>query len=497
MPRGNFDRDFRTGQNIGTAIGSTIGVVALLMKQRADRQRAEQTFKFASEQEKTISAKYDPQIMQLGAELTDWANDFQVNKDNAKIEEVPTGVSWTQEEVDKMTPEEKKQFAPKGATPPTPPGQGLTSPNLEWDPAPSLLFHRQGSGGPVQWSQEDENEMSKEERNLFIGPKAGDPKMAQHYSSNEKDIPLEVIFSSQKKLMFLGMQRDQELRDLWMNKIVENQDNKVFVNMAVGKIAAIDARFEKMMKVSSEGNGTLGNLQNTRESNKPGAASAAVKPPRTRKLQIGRDMVTQEESEYGKGDWREVGRGSKDAPKGPKPLLGTELAGISAGRENIRRLEQLIDTSKSFNTGTARQRGEKMGDWLGVANPERAVVNARILQNANLYIKSITGAAMSEAEASRIMGSLPTADMADEEFHARLEAALDDAIATHNLGLDSMKKGGRDIGGFEPYVRGGGMHKPSKEASTSIPPGATGQAPDENGKMWYHDKDGNPLGKVQ
>lgn len=182
--------------------------------------------------------------------------------------------------------------------------------------------------------------------------------------------------------------------------------------------------------------------------------TGTFKAPRNRTRQEGRTKITEEESEYGKGDWRVVSEGGMDAPLKPRQpgkLSGPELASIGAGRENIRRLEQLVETTKDFNTGPAAARIDKLRRFTGIPNASRAVANARVLQYANQYIKSITGAAMSEAEAQRIITSLPTADLPDEDFQAMLEAALQDAKDTYNLGLDSMKRGGRDIGQFEPY----------------------------------------------
>ena len=84
--------------------------------------------------------------------------------------------------------------------------------------------------------------------------------------------------------------------------------------------------------------------------------------------------------------------------------------------------------------GLAKRKGFSLAEWVGgegTLSPEQkkyltdvTQVRADMLANLNLTIKEITGAAMSAAEATRIIGTIPAPGDSPTEFVAKLNQAL-------------------------------------------------------------------------
>lgn len=171
------------------------------------------------------------------------------------------------------------------------------------------------------------------------------------------------------------------------------------------------------------------------------SAPKKTKPPETRTYQVGEENVT-EQFDEATGSWKEIGRGSR---VNKQEVLTGEL-GKKTGenlqekffnaQEGLGRLKAIGETFRpEFLTlgGRASALKTKWKDFAGMELDQGekkyltdyTTFTANAYDNLNRYIKEITGAAMTNAEAGRITKSLPNPESdGPQEFQAKYNATI-------------------------------------------------------------------------
>jgi hypothetical protein len=122
--------------------------------------------------------------------------------------------------------------------------------------------------------------------------------------------------------------------------------------------------------------------------------------------------------------------------KAPKPALAvSEVQGIvelQGARSLMEQLDQM-KKSRGLNTGPIANAIDWMRSKVGIGDPKRVEFKALIGTQIADYIKSISGATVSETERAALLQNIPSAADDDEEFNAKLASVkrmLDNKLAT-------------------------------------------------------------------
>lgn len=137
------------------------------------------------------------------------------------------------------------------------------------------------------------------------------------------------------------------------------------------------------------------------------------------------------------------------APTG-KPLATAELEKVAAGEQNIADMRELEAGLEDFKDaiGPVDARTLKIAEIFGVANPQLAAYKSKVIRVLNKYIKEMTGAQLSAAEAERLKAGLQNPADSDMVFAAKLRDVLHEMERNHERRIDAYRRGGRDVSGF-------------------------------------------------
>jgi hypothetical protein len=137
----------------------------------------------------------------------------------------------------------------------------------------------------------------------------------------------------------------------------------------------------------------------------PGTISGAIATGRQRELDRAAERA------------RAVKRAELEVPERPSEKQRGELAGELSLIDQLNRLTFLY---KPDFVGPARGRAGGIGERVGGISGEEAEFRAADQALRNKFVKEITGAQMSEPEARRIMAQLPSPDLPEATYEARL-----------------------------------------------------------------------------
>ena len=86
-----------------------------------------------------------------------------------------------------------------------------------------------------------------------------------------------------------------------------------------------------------------------------------------------------------------------------------------------------------------------MREWFGEADPKRVEFNSNVGQNLADYIKSISGATVTNAERDTLMKLIPGVADDDEEFNAKLKALRDKIEFYRRAEVDTLRASGKVV----------------------------------------------------
>ncbi len=141
--------------------------------------------------------------------------------------------------------------------------------------------------------------------------------------------------------------------------------------------------------------------------------------------------------------------------KWKKAMTPKQIQGTTDFNATLEVLKDIRRQKKGVNTGPfADIKSGFVDKWNPFGegiDPDYASLRRSVNQSLAKYLKSMSGVAISEAEAKRLSTVLPSMDMDDKEFTRVLgdfEKALTRERATY---LGDLKKGGKNTDAFEKY----------------------------------------------
>lgn len=133
-------------------------------------------------------------------------------------------------------------------------------------------------------------------------------------------------------------------------------------------------------------------------------------------------------------------------------LADKELAEIDQMEVSIEGMKAIAAEriEKGYYTGPLDSRGAKIGAWLGFGvSPESIEWRRKVISQLNLYIKEMTGAQLSAAEAKRLMLGLPTDKDQEEFFDAKIKGTIAELERKRDSFLRTRRWAGKDTEAFD------------------------------------------------
>lgn len=134
-----------------------------------------------------------------------------------------------------------------------------------------------------------------------------------------------------------------------------------------------------------------------------------------------------------------------------KPISDTTVAEITSDKVNLQKMANVSSFAKQYgiSTGKIDNALMELSRKFGVNSPEAARFKQQVGSMTAEYIKSMSGATVSEAERPMLLANLPQPDDSDAVFAAKLSQIQQDIKDRYNIRLDVLKSAGRDVSGFE------------------------------------------------
>ena len=158
-------------------------------------------------------------------------------------------------------------------------------------------------------------------------------------------------------------------------------------------------------------------------------------------------------------------------------LSDKEASAISSAEAAMEMLDKIETDKPNIDTGPIKALQNWSAQTIGVDDPSVSGFKADVQDTLNRYIKEMTGAQMSEAEAKRLLAAMPTMRDNDQTFMEKLRRTRD-RIRLYN---ERYKKGLR--------LRGRKVGEEEKRTPATPPAGQTVKLRYKDGKIYEVTKD--------
>ncbi len=138
------------------------------------------------------------------------------------------------------------------------------------------------------------------------------------------------------------------------------------------------------------------------------------------------DAYQQKQIDVAAAQGREAARTRLEVPEKASPAERKEITELSNTYERLNAMEALY--TPEFVGSIAGRVGELREKYTGQISPKEAEFRSRVTSFSNQMIKAITGAQMSEAEATRIKAELPDVNMPPVTFEARMRQSRENNV---------------------------------------------------------------------
>lgn len=179
-----------------------------------------------------------------------------------------------------------------------------------------------------------------------------------------------------------------------------------------------------------------------------GKGAKPVNPDAARKLKA--------EADKAEADAKKAARDAALDGKPPKPMLTpaevTSVLEIQGARDMLGRLEKMKtgnDGAGAIDTGPFAALGSFIASKAGAGDPRMVEFKALAGEQIAGYIKSISGATVSEPERKNLLENVPGVGDDDEEFLAKLKQVKDTLDAKLRLQKKAFEATGRDTKIFD------------------------------------------------
>jgi len=126
-------------------------------------------------------------------------------------------------------------------------------------------------------------------------------------------------------------------------------------------------------------------------------------------------------------------------------LSDKQLSMVANYDKSLDIIKTIIEDKSKFDTGPVAGRWHTMAGWVGMNDAKKAAFKAEVGDQLAQYIKSISGAAVSEQEAARLIANLPTMNDNDEQFISKLNTVRERLEQGRRIDLDLMGKQGKQV----------------------------------------------------
>jgi len=130
-------------------------------------------------------------------------------------------------------------------------------------------------------------------------------------------------------------------------------------------------------------------------------------------------------------------------------LSDKQVENVTGINKAISHIESIIGDKPKFETGPKADLRNKAAHTIGKDDPEISAFRSRVGEQLATYIKSISGAAVSEPEAQRLIANMPTMYDSDEVFMAKAKRLLEDLKKDKEIYLKDLQTQGKKTVGFQ------------------------------------------------
>jgi hypothetical protein len=139
-----------------------------------------------------------------------------------------------------------------------------------------------------------------------------------------------------------------------------------------------------------------------------------------------------------------------DKKEQQQKLSEKQVKDLTAFDEGISLLDNISATKDKFDTGPVSSRQNALAQMFGMDDAQKSAFKADVQSNVANYIKSISGAAVSENERKYLLQNMPNMTDNDATFAAKLKTVRDRLERNRNVFLTNVKKSGKNTKEFEP-----------------------------------------------
>lgn len=190
--------------------------------------------------------------------------------------------------------------------------------------------------------------------------------------------------------------------------------------------------------------------------NVPDHVSAGIL--KTAGVNVGSLLGIKEQAEGRKDVAKMYAQQKNEAREDAKDQKATKIATVSdkqtdalSGMDKaISHIKNIIAQKPNFPTGPGADIKNKAQHVFGIDDAQTSGFRSAVGEQLASYIKSISGSAVSEPEAQRLIQNLPTMYDNDEVFTVKANRILKDLENDKSIYLTSLKGQGKNVAGFEP-----------------------------------------------
>lgn len=148
-------------------------------------------------------------------------------------------------------------------------------------------------------------------------------------------------------------------------------------------------------------------------------------------------------------------------------LSEKQVKDLTSYDQGIALLSNIEATKSQFDTGPLSSRQNAAAQMFGMDDAQKSAFKADVQSNVAEYIKSISGAAVSDTERKYLLQNMPNMTDNDATFSAKLKKVKDRLERNRDLFLNNVKASGKNTSEFEQEQKD--LPKKSEKADKSKP----------------------------
>lgn len=166
-----------------------------------------------------------------------------------------------------------------------------------------------------------------------------------------------------------------------------------------------------------------------------------------------------------------------DRQKKERTVSDKQLADITNFDQALSTLSNIEGIKKQFDTGPLSGRLNSLAAAFGMDDAKFSAFRAEVGDQLAQYIKSISGAAVSDNERKELLKNLPSVNDNDKTFLSKLKMTKDRLERNQRIYLENLNKRGKDVEEFQKIT----SSSEQKSKETKVPVGTIVNA---NGKRY-------------